>query len=259
MLSNYKIYDTHTHYNADEYQDLDSIYDELKKQHILTNVIGTDLKDSMRAVEIAKKYENAFATIAIHPTTENINTDADILKLEQLLQENLEYVVAIGECGLDYHFKNDDIEKLRQKELFRKQIELSIKYDKPLVLHIRDAHDDAKEILSEYSLKNVIVHCFTGTLEDAIYYQSKGYYVSFSGIITFKKSQEMRDICSKLNKELILTETDLPWLSPEPHRGKTNSSFNMIYINEVISKIYSVDIDIINNILLSNARKAFKI
>lgn len=260
MLNKYKLYDTHTHYNSIEFnQSIDKIYQELEQNCIMTNVIGTDIDDSIKAIEIAKKYKNARACVGIHPTTQIEDIDSYLIKLEEIVKANNGYIIGIGECGLDYFYDNSEKEKQRQKILFKKQIELSIKYSKPLVLHIRDAHSDAIKILSEYNLNKVIIHCFTGSLDDALFYQSQGYYVSFSGIITFKKSQEMKNICRQLDLNLILTETDLPWLSPEPVRGKTNSSLNLKYINQVISELHSIDIDIINNKLFDNARKAFNL
>lgn len=260
MLNKYKLYDTHTHYNSNEFnQSIDEIYQELEENYVMTNVIGTDLDDSIKAIEIAKKYKNARACVGLHPTTQIEDIDSYLIKLEEIVKANNSYIIGIGECGLDYFYDNSDKEKQRQQILFKKQIELSIKYNKPLILHIRDAHLDAIKILNEYKLNKVIIHCFTGTLDDALFYQSQGYYVSFSGIITFKKSQEMRNICQQLDLNLILTETDLPWLSPEPVRGKTNSSLNLKYINQVISELHSIDIDIINNKLFDNARKAFNL
>lgn len=254
-----KYFDTHVHLNIEPLKEqFDSLMNEYEKNDIFVNIIGTCIDDSIIAIEQASQSKNAYCTIGIHPCEcYNINLLDAINKLRMLYNTKPNSIIAIGECGLDYHYP--DTNKQIQIEFLKAQIELSIELDLPLILHIRDAHDDAINILSEYKLKNVIIHCYTDNLEYAKRYIELGFYISFPGVITFKKLSWLREVISKIDVNHILSETDGPWLSPEPHRGKINHSGNLVYINQCIADQLNLSLDDTNKILVRNAINVLKL
>lgn len=258
-----KLFDTHVHYNleplVESYKDY--INQDLQN-NIFVNIIGTDIQSSIKACEIANEFENSVCSIGLHPDNhiDINNVDEIIQNLEKIYLKYKNKIVAIGECGLDY-FHPENPSKENQYILFIKQIEMAIKYNLPLILHIRNAHEDALAILKKYNgkLTSVIIHCYTDNEYFAQEYVKLGFYVSFSGIITFKKLDELRRVVEKIDINHILSETDAPWLSPEPIRGKVNCSQNIIHINKKISEIKLIDEKECNKILLNNAFKALKL
>ncbi|MGL4951776.1 MAG: TatD family hydrolase [Mycoplasma sp.] len=254
------IFDTHVHFSDEplcsDFNDLIKVY---REKNIWINIIGTNISDSLKSSQLCNEYENAFASIGIHPTeTYNLNADETINTLREIYQKNPKKIVAIGECGLDYHYP--DTNKEIQKKFFHEHIKLAIDLDLPLMLHIRDAHDDAIEILNQYpNKKDIIIHCFTDSIIYAKQYEAKGYYISFPGVITFKKANELREVAKEININQILTETDGPWLSPEPKRGSVNESQNLTYINQKIADIKNMQIEELEKILFSNASRVLKL
>lgn len=256
----YKLIDTHCHLNSEIFmKDIDKSFSILEIDEILVNVIGTDIYDSKLSIELSKKYNNSFSTIGIHPcNVYQLILSKAIDELESLYLENKNKIIAIGEIGLDYHY--EDTKKEKQKEFFIAQIELSIKYNLPLVLHIRDAHDDAIEILKSYSnLSSVVIHCYSDNLNYMKQYLSLGFYISISGIVTFKNAKELQSIIKYIPKDKLLTETDSPYLAPTPHRSSTNIPSYIKCINEYISDLLNINIFDFNNQVFSNAIKCFKI
>ncbi len=257
-MSKIVLFDTHTHYN-DEL--LLSQYHEFRTSNdMFINIIGTDLKDSTIAVEQAKKSPNTWCSVGIHPSIVPQDIDAELKGIEELIINNPKTICAVGECGLDYYYEGE-FDKQEQEYKFRKQIELAIKYKLPLMMHIRCAHDDAIRILNEYKhqLVSAIVHCYTDNYFYAKIYEAMGFYISFSGVLTFKKCDELRYAAQELNMNQILTETDAPFLSPEPHRGKQNISPNVQFVNERLSQVKNIPLEEINKKLFHNAHLALKL
>ena len=220
-MKNIFLYDVHTHTNMDPMiQNLDNIVDICKDKNIVWNAVGTNVEDSKIAVEQAKKYRGQiFATVGIHP--DNCKDLKDIEKLEQLYLQNKDVVVAWGEIGLDYHYEKFDKEK--QILFFKKQLEIVNKYDLPVCIHVRDAEDDCFEILK--MIKNpskVWIHCFAKGPDWAKKYVDAKYMISVPGIITFKNAKSLHESIKTIPLDRLMVETDGPWLSPEPYRGKTN-------------------------------------
>jgi len=257
------LFDSHCHLN---FKDFKNNLDEIIKRSqsnigMFLNIVGIDYKSSLKAVKIAEKYgDKIFASIGIHPT--NILNINDFNKLEKITQNHK--VIAIGECGLDYtHIKfNKKInltEKLiikKQKELFLKHIDLAIKVNKPLIIHCREAHKDMIEILSKYKNKlNAVIHCFTGTFANAIHYLKLNCHLSFTGIITFTNQYD--SIIKNIPIEKILIETDAPFLTPVPFRGKQNQPMYVEYVAKKIAEIKNKNFNEIAKITTQNALKFF--
>ena len=217
--------------------------------------ISTSFESFSRVKEIVKKDEIIYGTIGIHPHETNnneINSDQIIKELKQNKK-----IIGIGETGLDFYYNNSD--KKSQIELFSRHIEAANKTKAPLIIHTRSAEDETYKILKKSINNNIkfLIHCFTGSREFAYKLLDLGAYISASGIITFKKSGELADTFKKIPNDRILIETDAPYLSPEPLRGKTNEPSHIIYTLEFLSKIKGIDAKLLANYTSKNFLNLF--
>lgn len=257
------LFDAHSHYN-DEKFDLDR--DEMIKETLSNGVsnfivAGYSIDSSKKAVEIAEKYEKLYAIAGISPNDlENIETEDNInesiAKIEKIANDKK--VVAIGEIGLDYYWNKDN--KEFQKEIFIKQIDLANKLDLPIVIHTRDAFIDTIEILKQNNVnKKGIFHCCPLNRELVKEALKLDFYISLSGVITFKNAKNADDIINMIPEDRLLIETDSPYLSPEPVRGKRNNSMNVKYVAEKIAKVKGKTLEEIADITNKNAKRIFNI
>ncbi|MCS7245378.1 MAG: TatD family hydrolase [candidate division WOR-3 bacterium] len=255
-----KIYiDTHAHLNSEEYNNLDNIVENAKKENVKRIFcVGYDIASSKKALEISEKYEIVYAILGIHPNS--INEINKIEELENLLEHHK--VIAIGEIGLDFYWNKFDKEV--QIEGFKKQIELAIKYNLPVVLHLRDQKDSYKVfelaigILDGYDLKKVVFHSFSGDKEIARKILDKNYFLSFSGMITYKNPYIIEAL-KYTNLRNTFFETDSPYLTP-PQLGKTiNEPKNVKLIYQKASEILNVDVDNLMIEVFENIDKCFNL
>lgn len=215
---------------------------------------GLDKKSNLEVLELSKKYDNVYAAIGYdHSVVDKINEE-DLILLENQLQN--EKVIAIGEIGLDYYWVKDNKEK--QKQLFIKELELAEKYNLPVIIHSRDAVQDVYDILKTRNLRGSI-HCYSGSTEMAQEFIKIGFYIGIDGPITFKNNKKQRQMVKDIDIKHILVETDSPYLSPEPNRGKANTSLNLVYIIKQIATECNMNYEDIRDITTNNARKLFKI
>lgn len=192
----------------------------------------------------------------IHPEDANEYLESDIDFVEQVIKEKK--IVAIGEIGLDYYWVQDNKEK--QKELFISQIKLANKYDLPLIIHERDAMEDTYNILEEYDVnKSGVIHCFSGSVEMAKRFSKLGYYISLGGPITFKNARHSVDVVREIDLKFLLSETDSPFLTPVPFRGKKNSPAYVKYVVEKMSEIKNVSCEEVSNIIKKNYMELFNV
>lgn len=276
--------DTHCHLNFSAFKDdaQDIIKRTLKKGVWMINV-GSQYSTSKRAVEIANQYkEGVYAAIGLHPVHlfemyvdeveapfQSKKEEFDYEKYQELAQDPK--TVAIGECGLDYFHLPEDIDKEeareKQKEVFRKHIRLSNEVDKPLILHCRgdkddpmDAYIDILAILKESSDKiKGVIHCFAGDQALAKEFLLLGMKVSFTGVVTFKNAQKLQEVVKSLPLETMMVETDAPYISPEPVRGKRNEPLNVIYIAQKIAEIKNVSSAEVEEITNTNVKQLFNL
>lgn len=199
-----------------------------------------------------EKYKNIYAAIGYHPEVTNNIVDKDIKVLEDKIKSNKK-IVAIGEIGLDYYW--DKSNKDEQKELFRRQLMLAQKLNLPVVIHSRDSIADTYDILSEFKVQGVI-HCFSGSVEMAKRFINIGFLLGIGGVVTFKNSN-LYKVIEQIPLESIVLETDSPYLTPEPNRGKTNESSNIPYIAKKIADIKNIDISQVETITTNNAFRIF--
>lgn len=255
-----KYFDIHSHLNFDEYApDFNEVIERLRDSETNTITIGTDLESSRRAVELAEKYPEIYACIGVHPV-ENPARIFDKQEFEKLVIHPK--VVAIGECGLDYFHAKKDEDKERQEKLFLDQIQFAIEYDKPIMIHSRDAYDDLLNILEP--LKKVHgeklrgdVHFFAGNLEEAKRFFAINFTISFTGVITFARNYD--EVIKNSPLEMIMSETDAPFVAPVPFRGKRNEPS---YVKEVVKKIAEIraeNEENIREILIQNTKRVFGI
>ena len=249
--------DSHCHLYYEPYiKDIKGTINECKKNNITKLLtIGIDIETSKKNIEIANEYREIYCTIGIHP---NSTTDAkkeDLLELSTMIKKSNK-IIGLGETGLDYY---RDFDKKLQFFYFEEQIKIAKKFNLPVVIHTRDAEDDTYSILKKYSDANLkfIIHCFSGSIEFATKCIDLGGYISFSGNITFKNAENIRAACKQIDIKKILIETDSPYLSPHPFRGKKNHPANVRFVCNEISKIKDINTNIVSKITTNNFNSIF--
>jgi TatD DNase family protein len=218
-------------------------------------VIGAvgDPTSAERAVALAERDPEIWATVATHPH-DAAQMTPDWWAVHERLATHPR-VVAIGETGLDYYY--DHSPRDQQRDAFARFIELAHAVGKPVVCHIRDAHEDARAILTAGRVTDCVIHCFTGTPEDARAYAALGYYISFSGIVTYKNAQGLRDAVPLVPRERLLIETDCPYLAPVPRRGKRNEPGFLPHTAEVVARCAGISFDDLAAATTANAARVF--
>ncbi len=245
--------DTHCHISKEDYSDIDLVIKENRENSISKVIIsGYSRETILESLGLIDKYDDLYATIGYHPSEADITTPDDLILLEKQIQSNK--VVGIGEIGLDYHWGKENREK--QIDLFEKQMKLASKYNLPVVIHSRDAVEDTIEVLKKYPSVVGDMHCFSGSLETAKRYLSMGYYLGIGGVITFKNSN-LANVIKEVGIEKVLLETDAPYLTPEPFRGKVNSSKYISYVALKVAEILKMSEEEVGEITSNNAKILF--
>lgn len=251
--------DSHAHLDSFE-AELPEVLDRAEKAgltHLITIGASDGLGPNHRAVEIAAAHPHVFAVVGVHPHDAKLVDEAALKEIETLAAH--EKVVAIGETGLDYHYDHSPREK--QVEAFRDFLRLARKLKKPIVVHTREADEETVKILREERAASIggIIHCFTGgdLLADAAI--DLGFYVSFSGVITFRNADPLRAIAKRLPKDRVLLETDCPYLAPIPHRGKRNEPSFVVHTAEKLAELWELPLADVQRITGENALRAFGI
>ncbi|MBL7664772.1 MAG: TatD family hydrolase [Bacteriovoracaceae bacterium] len=251
--------ETHCHLDYLKQLPLEEIVEESKRKGVEKIItISVDPDNFNKVTEIANHFPEVYCTQGIHPHDAKLFTEEVYQGIKTNTQTNKK-VVAIGEIGLDYHYNNSLPEV--QKEVFKRQLQLACELKKPVVIHTRDADEDTEEILKSYLprlTRKGVVHSFTSGIKLAKFALSNGFYLGFNGIITFKKADLIRDVLAITPLEQILIETDAPFLTPVPHRGKENAPFYLEYIVEKIAELKQVPVDEVRKITTENAQKLFQ-
>lgn len=241
--------DTHCHLEKDEYDDLDSIIKNMDGYMIAS---GYNDETNLEVIEIVNKYDNVYGVIGLHPEeVDNVTEDSF-----KIIEDNINNpkILGIGEIGLDYYYVKDNKDK--QIYLFKKQIELAEEYNKPIVVHSRDAANDTYNILKNVKIK-CDIHCFSYSYEMACEFIKLGFRLGIGGVLTFKNSKNLKEIVEKLDIDNFLLETDSPYLSPEPFRGKKNNPSNVLYVAKKIAEIKGMDYNEVVDKLNKNAIEQF--
>lgn len=247
--------DTHAHIFNEFYDNIDEVISNAHNNGIDRIIVDADsIKSCYEVLELADKYDEVYCCLGIHPE----EVDDDIEELKRIIEDNKDNpkFIAIGEIGLDYYWTKDTKEK--QLALLEEQLKLAEKYNKPVIIHSREATKDTIESLKKYP--NVIgdIHCFSGSLETAQIYLKMGFYIGVGGVITFKNAN-IKDVIKEIPLDRLLLETDSPFLAPVPKRGETNEPANVKYVAEFIAELKEIELEELSKITESNINTLFKI
>lgn len=248
--------DTHAHLNIEQYEEnIDQIIQNAQKIGVnKIIVVGMDKKTSLKAIQLANQYDMIYATVGIHPSyVDNSNHN----ELNELYNKNK--VVAVGEIGLDFYWREDN--KKLQEQIFEEQIQKAIQLNLPVIIHARNSFLETYNIVKKYKNQlHGVFHCFSSNLSDAQKVIDLGFYIGIDGPITFKnKNQNLVEIVKNIDLKHILIETDSPYLTPEPYRGKTNQPANVYYVAKKIAEIKKLSIDEVINTTSNNAKNLFNL
>lgn len=244
--------DTHCHIFNEYYDDIEELVDEMHDGII---IVSGDNKDSNKEVlELCQKYDNVYGTVGYHPEFAKTTSLHDLDVLETYL--NYDKIVGVGEIGLDYHYNKDD--KQEQIDLFKKQIFLAQKYKKPIVVHSRDAAEDTYDILSENLNGNkCIMHCYSYSVQMAYKFKKLGIKFGVGGTLTFKNNRKTVEVVSDLNLTDFVLETDSPFLTPEPYRGKNNRPYYVSIVAKKIAELKNTSYDKVVEATSQTAKSVF--
>jgi TatD DNase family protein len=257
--------DTHAHI---DFPDFDEMRDAmLERFHNAGGEaiidVGCDMKSSKRAVKMAQEHDNVFASVGIHPHDADSLDEENLARLKELLASPK--TVAMGEIGLDF-FREPFCDPKTQEEAFRKQLEIAETHKKPIILHCREAYEEILEILKEYKQSgwNGVLHCFTASPDMAKEFLDLGFYIGFTGVITYYKQGSKDefffiDTVKSMPEDRILVETDAPYLTPTPHRGEINEPLFVRYVIDKIAEIRNMDAKELEKITSKNAKRLFGI
>lgn len=245
--------DSHCHLLSSEYNDVDKEIKEAIDSGVGKIIInGYDLKSSMEAVELSEKYQEVYAAVGIGPENIGSVTDEDIFKIKNLT--NNKKVIAIGEIGLDYYWTKENKEK--QINIFKNMLSIAKEKGLPVIVHNREATKDTYNLINEYNVTGIL-HCFSGSIETAKEFIKKGFLIGIGGVVTFKNAKKLKEVVKEIPIEAISLETDSPYLSPEPFRGKQNNPSKLIYIVREIACIKNVKEDVVIDVTGCNVLSKF--
>ena len=252
------IFDTHAHMDDRAFEtDRSALLAQLPAQGIaLIMNPGCSLDSSRAAVALAGQYDYLYAAVGSHPdAADEVNEEA--LAQYRLLARSSAKVRAIGEIGLDYHY--EDISREIQQRAFRAQMALAQELKLPVIVHEREAHEDGMKIVEEFPDVTGVFHCYSGSLEMAKVLVKKGWYIGFGGVLTFKNARKAVEVASQIPLERIVLETDCPYMSPEPFRGRRNDPGRLHLVAEKLAQLRGVSVAEIENITLENGKKLYRI
>lgn len=253
------IFETHAHYDDRKFDaDREELLASMKDHGIGTIVnVGSNMETSAWTVEAVKKYPMIYGAVGVHPSDTRDMTYKDIETLKFYSQQ--EKIVAIGEIGLDYYW--DEPERDIQKKWFEAQMNLAAEVKLPMIIHSRDAAKDTWDMMKEAGAQDIggVVHCYSYSKEMARDFLNIGFYIGVGGVVTFKNGRTLKETVVYAPMDRIVLETDSPYLSPEPNRGKRNSSLNLIYVAQMIAQLKGISTEEVIKVTEENARKLYRI
>ena len=254
------LFDTHAHYDDKRFdEDRDELLASLPAHDIgLILNPGCDVETSRKAISYAQKYAFVYAAVGIHPENINESWNNDLSVIQELAQTEPK-VRAIGEIGLDYYWEKDEHARARQQVVFARQMDLARELDMPVIVHDRDAHGDCMEITRRYPEVRGVYHCYAGSVEMARELLRLGYYLSFTGVITFKNARRAIEVIREVPIDRLMIETDAPYMTPEPFRGRRNSSLYVYRMAETIAEIKGMSVEEVERITTENGKRLFAI
>ena len=252
------LFDTHAHLDDRAFdEDRAQLLADLPNQGLaLVMNPGCSLESSRNVVKIAAEYDYVYAAVGSHPDVADEVNEAVIDEYRMLCKQNPK-VKAIGEIGLDYHY--EDIPRDIQQKAFQMQMELARELKLPVIIHERDAHEDGMAVIREFPDVTGVFHCYSGSAEMARQLVDKGWYIGFTGVLTFKNARKAVEVASSIPLERIVLETDCPYMAPEPFRGKRNDPGKLYRMAEKLAEIRGLSVEEIHAITVENGKKLYKI
>ena len=256
---NMRLFDSHCHVDEARFdEDRGAVHDRMAEAGVrLCTVVGSDMATSRHAMEYAASHSDCLAAVGIHPHEASTMAPGDLETLRKMLAAPR--VVALGEIGLDYYY--DYSSRDVQREVLIRQLDLACELDVPVIYHIRDAHGDMMDLMRSRKgrLPSGIIHCFSGSWEVAKFYLNQGYYISFAGPVTFKKAPHLQDAARQVPLDRLLIETDSPYLSPEPNRGRRNEPSYVRYVAETIARLREIPLEELAEKTFQNALRVYRL
>ena len=252
------IFETHAHYDDEAFdQDRELVLESMEQQGIGTVVnVCASIGQFGRTVALTEKYPFVYGAVGVHPDDADKMTEETLREIREI--SHLEKIIAIGEIGLDYYWHKEECEHKRQQEMFRAQMDIAREEKLPFMIHSREAAKDTLDIVREYmkgGMYGGIIHCFSYGKEMAEEYLKMGLYLGIGGVVTFKNARKLKEVVEYAPLDQRVLETDSPYLSPEPNRGKRNSSLNLPYVAQAIAEIKGVTPEQVIRITRENAEK----
>ena len=252
------LFDTHAHMDATAFwQDRDELIAGLPSQGVgLVMNPGCDLASSLDAIELAEKYDHVYAAVGSHPDAAD-RVDDFLVETYRKLCKLHPKVKAIGEIGLDYYY--EDIPRQVQKRAFRMQMELARELDLPVIVHERDAHQDGMAIVDEFPQVKGVFHCYSGSLEMAKELIKRGWYIGFTGVLTFKNARKAVEVAGEIPLDRLVLETDCPYMAPTPFRGKRNDPGKLYRMAERLAELRDLPVEEVRRITTENGKRLYRI
>jgi TatD DNase family protein len=252
------LFDTHAHLDDRAFnEDREALLQELPQQGLsLVMNPGCSLRSSENADALSKQYDYIYAAVGSHPDAADEVNEAVLEQYRQLVRENPK-IKAIGEIGLDYHY--EDIPRELQKAAFRAQMKLAEELQLPVIVHEREAHADAMEILDEFPTVTGVFHCYSGSAEMAKELVRRGWYIGFTGVLTFKNAKKAVEVAKSLPHDRLVLETDCPYMAPEPFRGKRNHPGYLYRMAEKLAELWELPVEEVQTITLENGKRLYRI
>ena len=252
------LFDTHAHMDDHAFDaDREQLLKDLPNQQIaLLMNPGCSVESSRNAVKLAKEYDYIYAAVGSHPDAAD-EVNEEVLEEYRKLCKLSDKVKAIGEIGLDYHY--EDIPRDLQKKAFRAQMALAAELDLPVIVHEREAHEDGMAIVKEFPQVKGVFHCYSGSAEMARQLVELGWYIGFTGVLTFKNARKAVEVAESIPLERIVLETDCPYMAPEPFRGKRNDPGKLYRMAEKLAEIRGLSVEEIHRITVENGKNLYRI
>ena len=252
------LFDTHAHMDDRAFDDdREELLSSLPGQGIaLLMNPGCSLASSRAASRLSQEYDYIYAAVGSHPDAAD-EVDEEVLEEYRKLCKLNPEIKAIGEIGLDYHY--EDIPRDIQQRAFRMQLELARELDLPVIVHEREAHEDGLKIIAEFPEVTGVFHCYSGSAEMAKLLVERGWYIGFTGVLTFKNARKAVEVAQSIPLERIVLETDCPYMSPEPFRGKRNDPSRLCYMAEKLAQLRSLPVERIHEITVENGKRLYRI
>lgn len=254
----FNIFDTHSHYDDKSFDDdREKVISDIQENGVIGVLnCGSSLYGAEMSVKLSEQYDIFYAAVGIHPENANEFNEDSFEKIKELAKSKK--VKAIGEIGLDYYWEENPPREV-QKDVFRAQMKLAEELGLPVVIHDREAHGDTLEIMKEFTNVKGIVHCFSGSVEFAKECLKLGYYIGFTGVVTFKNAKKILEVAKEVPLDRMLVETDCPYMAPAPFRGKRNQSDYIRYIVEKLAEIKGLEPKEINDQFIKNIKQLLKL